>query len=304
MRYGRSQTTCTLPGGLLDDGEVHRDAILKPLSGREEEYLADLSTVPTAAIVTDVLCRCVERIGAVSPVTHSVARRLLVGDRQYLLLKLRQATFGNRVAGTIRCPWPRCSARIDIDFSIDDVPITSPESVSASYPLSLSPEAAFEDADGVRHDRLTFRLPNGADQEAVTPHLADNPARALTLLLGRCIIGTDTPCDHPVDLVARLTPQARLEIEQALAARAPAVELEMDMSCPECGRGFTAPFHLHDFFFGELRTSRDLLYRQVHYLAYHYHWSEEDIMTMPRDKRLAYIDILADEIDALNDAVA
>ena len=45
------------------------------------------------------------------------------------------------------------------------------------------------------------------------------------------------------------------------------------------------PFDLHRFFFGELRTDSDLLYRQVHYLAYHYHWGESEIMAMPRDKR-------------------
>jgi hypothetical protein len=46
-----------------------------------------------------------------------------------------------------------------------------------------------------------------------------------------------------------------------------------------------------------------MLYRQVHYLAYHYHWSEHEILEMPRDKRLAYIEILADEIERLNNAL-
>jgi len=45
------------------------------------------------------------------------------------------------------------------------------------------------------------------------------------------------------------------------------------------------PFDIHRFVLGELRTDRDLLYREVHYLAYHYHWSEQEIMAMTRDKR-------------------
>jgi hypothetical protein len=61
------------------------------------------------------------------------------------------------------------------------------------------------------------------------------------------------------------------------------------------------PFDVQDFFFGELRTSRDLLYREVHYLAYHYHWGEREIMDMPRQKRRIYIDILAEEMGKLND---
>ena len=53
------------------------------------------------------------------------------------------------------------------------------------------------------------------------------------------------------------------------------------------------------FLFVELRLSRDLLYREVHYLAYHYHWSEREIMAMPRDKRRRYIAVLADELEKL-----
>ena len=64
------------------------------------------------------------------------------------------------------------------------------------------------------------------------------------------------------------------------------------------------PFDLQDFFFGELRISQDLLYREVHYLAYHYHWSEKEILALSREKRRKYIEILADEIEKLNSAVA
>ncbi len=82
---------------------------------------------------------------------------------------------------------------------------------------------------------------------------------------------------------------------------APDVELTMEAECPECQRNFTIPFDLQEFFFGELSTSRELLRWEIHYLAYHYHWSEQDILAMSRDKRREYIEILADEIDKLNE---
>ena len=71
-------------------------------------------------------------------------------------------------------------------------------------------------------------------------------------------------------------------------------------SCAECGRLITAPFDIHRFFFGELRADAALLYQEVHYLAFHYHWSEREIMAMTRDKRHTYIDVLADAIEGLN----
>lgn len=297
------RAVCVLPGGLVDEtGRVHREAELRPLTGRDEELLATVGEgASPAALVTEVLSRAVARIGDVRPVTEEVARRLLVADRHYLLLKLREATFGDRVEGTLTCPWKGCGARVDIDFSLADVPITRRDEIAATYRLRLSPAAAVEEQDGRRCRWIGFRLPNGGDQEVVAPHLAGGGARALTLLLERCVTEAET-AGELADFVARLSPRARQEIEREMEARAPAVGLEMDVECRDCGRPFTAPFQLQDFFFGELRTSRDLLYRQVHYLAYHYHWSEAEILEMPRDKRRGYIEILADEIEALNHA--
>jgi hypothetical protein len=304
MTGTEAQAVCLLPGGYLDeDGVLHREAEFVPLSGREEELLAASASAATAQLTTRILARCVRRIGAVQPVTEPIARRLLIADRQYLLLKLREATFGTRVAGTLFCPWPQCAAKVDVDFSTSDVPVKRCDTVARSYRAELSPDAAPEDEAGRRHGVIHFRLPNGEDQELLGPVLAGNPAEALTRLLERCLTGAGDGGDDPDELAAQLTPRARLELERAMGAHAPHLELEMSLTCPECGRGFTAPFDLQDFFFGELRTSRELLYRQVHYLAYHYHWSEREIMRMPREKRLAYIEVLAEEIEALNHAI-
>lgn len=297
-------TPCTLPGGYLDErGTLHREAELAPLSGREEELLAGLADAAPAALATEVLARCVRAIGGVRPVTPEVARRLLVGDRQFLLLRLRELSFGARVEGTLSCPWPQCAARVDLDFSTADVPVKRCQAVAPTYRVELPDGAEVVDGEGGIHRAVAFRLPNGDDQEVLAPLLAENPAAALTRLLERCVVGTEAPWEDPAELVARLPARARLEVERAMEEHAPAVELEMELRCPECGRAFTAPFDLQDFFFGELRTSRDLLLRQVHYLAYHYHWSEREILKLPREKRLAYIGVLADEIEALNHAV-
>lgn len=297
--------TCWLPGGYVDrDGTVHRDAELLPLSGREEEFLAERQRLPSAALVTAVLERCVRRIGGFGPpLSEELVRNLLVADRQYLLLKLREATFGDQVQGTLPCAWPDCGNKVDIDFSIRAIPIKESEDKGPVYRVELSPEAVSGDEQGPNNRWVSFRLPNGADQEAVAPLLAANEARALSALLARCVLAIGEQPEPDEELIARLSPRARWEIEARMDTVAPKVELNMEIHCPVCGREFTAPFDLQDFFFGELRISRDLLYREVHYLAYHYHWSEREIMDMPRDKRRHYIAVLADEIERLNNAL-
>lgn len=297
-----TQTTCILPGGFWDThGALHREVELTALSGREEELLADRN-VGAAALVTAVLARCVRRLGPWQPVSEDLIRGLLVGDRQYLLMKLRQITFGDRVEALVRCPWPDCGEAVDIDFFVSQVPLKEAQARSRLCTLDLSETAAAESALGAGAS-VCFRLPTGADQELLSPLLARNEAEALTALLSRCVEQINAAAADP-EVVQRLSPAARLEIERAMQAAAPGVELTMDAKCPHCQRSFAAPFDVQDFILGEARGNRDLLMREIHYLAYHYHWSEQDILSMPRERRRAYIDILADEMERLNDAAA
>ena len=54
--------TGTLTGG------VHREFELSALTGREEELLAQAGHAQPATLVTEVLSRCVLRLGGISPV--------------------------------------------------------------------------------------------------------------------------------------------------------------------------------------------------------------------------------------------
>lgn len=291
----------TLPGGWVDpSGDVHREVVLSPLTGREEAILAGRSGHP-AARVTEVLGRCIRRIGSLEPVPESVVRDLLVADRDFLLLKLREATFGSRIQGTLPCPWPDCGQKVDVDFTVADIPVVPSAVRGRTHTMVLSPEAAYP-GEGTPSRDVAFRLPNGADQELLGPGLAENESLVLEELLARCISRIGSTEISSRSAIEELSPLARMEIEREMFRLAPRIELDMDVACPECGREFTAPFDVQDFFFGELRTSRDLLYREVHYLAFHYHWSEKEIMEMPKGDRRNYIEILAEEIERLNSA--
>lgn len=294
-------TTCVLPGGVWDaSGARHREAELTPLTGREEELLADRN-LGAAAAVTAVLSRCLRHLGGRQPVTEEMVRALLVGDRQFLLMKLRQLTFGDKVDAIVRCPWPDCGEPVDVDFLISQVPLR--DAAADVQELTLSPQAAADSGLAPQAARVRFRLPTGADQEALSPQLARNEAEALGALLARCIqrIGVEPASTESVQ---RLSPLARLEIERHMEETAPGIELTMEAACPQCGRSFAAPFDVQDFVLGEVRAGRDLLMREIHYLAYHYHWSERDILALPRERRHRYIEILTDEMERLNDAAA
>lgn len=286
--------TCLLPGGFLDtSGQCLRDVALRALSGREEELLVGQGKqMSSAALITELLTRCVIRLGNRTGIDAAEARQLLVADRQYLLLVLRRLTFGPTVQATIPCPWRDCDQRIDIDFSLDDIPIIAAPNLAAAYTveLVLAPET---DA----RLQVSFRLPNGADQEAIAPLAQTNPAQALSALLARCIVSWPGIEQMTAAQAAALPARVRAQLELEMEAHAPSVDLTMEGECPQCKRSFTLPLSVQDLFFGEFRASTDMLYREVHHLAFHYHWSESEIMAMPRERRQQYLSILASEIE-------
>ena len=118
-------------------------------------------------------------------------RRLLVADRQFILLKLREATFGDAVRGSVPCPWPDCGQRVGVSFSTRDVPVMPSADKGPIYTCVLSAEAMAGVDEAGR--TVGFRLPTGADQETLSPLLADGEASALTALLSSASCASATP---------------------------------------------------------------------------------------------------------------
>jgi hypothetical protein len=266
-----AETTVELLGGLaLDDGRRLRWATLRPLTGREEIWLADHAGAPAAPVVTWLLDRCLTRLDD-QPVGRDLARRLLVGDRDFLIMQLRRLTLGDRVSAVVVCP--ACGAKMDIDFEISAAPVEPRPQTAAVHTLTVA------QPDGAARP-VHFRLPAGADQEAV---LGLPVEQAVTALLKRCLID---------DGGAPLSDAQRAAVIEAMDRLAPQLELELELTCPECAHAFLLPFDLTAFFLQEMRLNGARLLREAHYLALYYHWSETEILRLTRPRRRQYLALL------------
>jgi hypothetical protein len=92
----------------------------------------------------------------------------------------------------------------------------------------------------------------------------------------------------------------RLEIEERLRQLAPQTEIELEASCPECEKSFGAGFDALTFLLREIISSVRSVEHDVHYLAWHYHWSEREILSMTRRKRQRYVALVQEEVDRVN----
>lgn len=233
----------TLPGGYFYDGCLHKDVQLKPITGRDEEMLAEAEGAGNEFATALIISNCIQSLGHLDAVSIDTARKILIADRDFILLKQYQLTFGDKVDAVLICP--ACDKKMDIDFFLSQVEVVEKNLGSQIFTMELSPLAAYEDEQGRKHRNIEFRLPNGGDLEAVEG--MQNEADAVIKLLSRCVsrVG-DQRMDENIS--RSLTALARREIEEEMSELAPRVELEMDLICPECQHLFTTHFNIGLFF--------------------------------------------------------
>jgi hypothetical protein len=259
----------------LPVGVPHLDAELRPPTGEDEAWLLEAggSLLPVRR-TTLLLHRCLLRLGPLAPVPLEAVRDLPVGDREALLLHLRRLTLGEAMPCVLRCPDPGCGERMDLDLRVSD--------------LLISPTASGQEHHEVVLDgrKIRFRLPTGGDQEEAAELAGIDPDAAADLLLRRCV--GEPPDDLPPFVAERL-PGLMAELD-------PQAELTLDLTCPACGHGFSTIFDAGSHLFQELRNQELRLYREVHLLAFHYHWSEREILELPGRKRRLYLDLLSEAL--------
>jgi hypothetical protein len=82
-----------------------------------------------------------------------------------------------------------------------------------------------------------------------------------------------------------LTTENIEQIDASLEASSPAVCTTIITQCPECNKEQTVTLDPYDV----IHRRNDSLYHQVHTIAYHYHWSEPDILALPQSRRQRYL---------------
>ncbi len=260
-----------LPGGLLQGGCIQRNARFRPLTGRIEQSLIEsAANLDRPAYVTAVLSQVLDAIGE-SAVDADIVSRLTVADRQYLMLRLAALLGGEQMWLKVDCG--HCGEPFDVELQRCELPV---KAAGDSFPeVSLH----LENWD------IKARVPNGQDQQAISQISEDE---ALLTLLQQCICSVNGESPH-ADF-SRLLNEAEIEaIDEALDEVAPAVCDRLLVSCPEC---HTEQSALLDHY-ANIGLDEYFFYDEIHTLASHYHWSEAEILDLPRTKRRRYLQLIS-----------
>jgi len=275
-----------VPTGLRRGEEFQRRLWLRPWSGEDVAALGEGSGAEAllAERTSELLGRCLSLDGGATAAGAAVARSLTVGDREALLLHLHRLTRGERLDLVAACP--RCGERLELELRVADLLLPTAIACEAEPRIEL-PGAS--DAVAVR-----VRLPTGEDQErAARRAAADAETAAARDLLRACVLevaGADAVDARPASALTR-------DLEEALAERLgeldPQAEIRLAASCPHCRADIELGFDAGELVHTEIDGAYERLFREVHSLALHYHWSEREILAMTARRRRRYLELLA-----------
>lgn len=205
---------------------------------------------------------------------------LSIGQRDTLLLTLREMTLGSTLESFTACP--HCQEPLEFALNSADLKGTIPPEMALTsvahqfYPLAID---EFE---------LQFRLPNSQDLAAIVD-CADIPT-AYQRLIQQCIYQASqngvaiSPHQLPAQVVTLVGEQINQQDPQA--------EMLLQLACPACGHSWQVLFDIVTFFWTELTVQAKRLLQEVHTLARFYGWREADILSMSPLRRQFYLSLV------------
>ena len=235
-------------------------AYLRELRGDDEETVEDVDTWTAIALVDRLL---VDAPGAA--VRPGEARQLCAADRDRILAAIYIRELGPRIQATPTCP--ACGNTFDIEFRLDELMGT----LEPRYEdVARVGDGKFALEDGTR-----IRIPSGEDE------LVASAAR-----------------DPSAALIERCVERGAMDVERLgalLEQLAPVIDLAIDVACAECQHQYQVRFDVQSFLLGRILAERALRASEIHRIARGYGWSLGEILSMPRNRRRSYVDLVERE---------
>ena len=250
------------------------DLTLRPFGCYESDLDVDFNQPIHPFLITEIL-ECCTRDEQQGKVPQSFLWQLPVGKRIECLLNLIPAGERSEITVTLACENESCAQRIEIDLSMREL-LTLQERAYASERVPVKTERRqLELRRPTANDQLTWLNSRFEDEEAVT--------RAMIRSLVEFAPGDD------------FVYRERANIEQALDAHDPLIDFKVEAACPYCETEGVFDIDLEELALARLRQAQLLLLASVHSLAKHYHWSEQEIFSVPHWRRAHYLSRISKE---------
>lgn len=218
---------------------------------------------------------------------------LSIGQRDALIIELREKTFGPTLRCCTECP--RCSSQLELSVDSSALRIGSAQKLSLALPLASDATALYQLQVGELS--LIFRLPNSRDLVAISAEVDAQSAERR--LLGRCLQAAvrrtptadaaDSQAEIDIDSEDVLSDVVVEQLGAELLRLDPQAVLRLALRCAACGCAWKSILDIGNFFYTEVTAQAQRLAHDVCVLARALGWSERDILAMNQRRRQLYL---------------
>jgi hypothetical protein len=249
---------------------MHDRPLPRPFGAEAGDLDLDFTADAGPVLVTRILCSCLRDAQGHAPAEAAVWNWTL-HRRLQALIAVERAGGGNAGSVRLNCPHAGCAQPMELDLDLEHFRLPD-------QPLQF-------DLDIASDVRLSVRLPSGADQRrwcheasrggALEPRLARELVQAVN--------------DEPLTEGEPLPRHWFEQLATALEERDPLTALHLRARCPACGEAVAVEFDLERHLLQSAAGRQARLLDTVHRLAGAYHWSEREILALPRHRREQYL---------------
>jgi hypothetical protein len=256
------------------------DFVLRPFGLYESDLNVDFEQAVRPFLVTEILECCTRDAGG-GRVDPDFFWGLTVGKRIECLLHLLLSANGPEIGATFLCPNEGCGQELEIEISLEEIGALQAEAYAVDPVL-----VPFEKAS------WALRRPTGSDQLAWLKSRIAAPEAAIRTMVRTLRLPFPNDGANDGDAIPNaLVPM----VEQALEEFDPLVNFSLQVNCFSCGAENQIELDLEEFSLRRLRQAQLRLLASVHKLAAHYHWSEQQIFSVPYWRRARYLSLIEKE---------
>jgi len=255
------------------------DLALRPFGLYESDLNVDFNHTARPFLVTRILEGCT-RDAQGGAVDQGFFWNLTVGKRIECLLNL--TAFGDRseIPITFLCPNETCGQELETELSLAQISALQDQAYETER-VSIS----FQD------ELLALRRPTGSDQVGwLKSRFADEEAAAREMFRTlRLEDAVGTAIDRgPLGELAQA-------VDEAMEEHDPLINFSLRVKCSYCEAESPYEIDLETLSLRWLRQAQLRLLACVHRLAAHYHWSEQQVFSVPYWRRAYYLGLIEKE---------
>jgi hypothetical protein len=300
----------TIPHGVPVDSNNSwlRQVELREITGHDEQLLAQTKSYPLPFRSSFLLQSVLQNSNSDTTLLNAkIDKRKFVqtlpqGDRVALILNIRKIVFGDRISCTAACS--SCKELLTFDLSVSELLEPMKADPKKEYPLLVEGYSIkIRPITGVDLELLILSSleddnnnnktqENNGNISDVSETAKEKKASNFDLngMTEKLVRSSITFSDPPLPQI--LSNDFIKAVSSKLEEIDPQANMVLELKCIACQNVFQTNFNAEQFILSEIDSRAKQLYREVHWIAFHYHWEENSILSLPLRRRKFYLELI------------